>query len=137
MYLIKICPNCKTKLRFPIDKGKIKVKCACGYSFIADPDNTGIYQDASFDLSHSTCGLKKLSPFRTALAGIKFDHFIPAVITKTLEIKYKIQNFRLLPDSDKKRIIRTALIIFIVSICIFVSIYFLAHLSKTNSKIII
>ena len=52
MYLIKTCPTCKTRLRFPIDKGTIKVTCNCGYSFIANPDNTDIYKDASFDLSH-------------------------------------------------------------------------------------
>jgi hypothetical protein len=137
MYLIKTCPRCKTKLRFPIDKGTLRVKCACGYSFIANPDNPDMFKDASFDLSHSTCGVKKMAPLRQALAGIKFDRIIPAIITGSLEIKYKIQNFRLLPGAEKKRIILYILLLGTGIAGIAVVIYLLTHFSCTNQKIII
>lgn len=51
MYLIKQCPECGKPLRFPIDKGVIKVKCICGNSFFADPDKPDLYKNAQFDLS--------------------------------------------------------------------------------------
>ena len=105
MYLIKVCPSCKTKLRFPIDKGTIRVKCSCGFDFIADPDDTEMYNNASFDLSRTTFGLKKLNSFRRAVSGFQFGAVGPYSINKLLNAKYKIQNVKLLPDSEKKRII--------------------------------
>ena len=51
MHIIKPCPHCGIKLRFPIDSGVVKVRCRCGYSFLADPDDPQLYADATFDLS--------------------------------------------------------------------------------------
>ncbi len=115
MYLIKACPSCNTKLRFPIDKGTIKIKCSCGNSFIVNPDDTTIYDDAAFDLSRSRCMLKKMAPLTRALAGIKFNQIMPKTITAAFELKYKLQNFRLLPDDEKRKII---LVIILTCACI-------------------
>jgi hypothetical protein len=137
MYLIKTCPDCKTKIRFPIDKGTIRVKCACGYSFIADPDGTDIYKDASFDLSHTSCGLKKMSPLRSALNNIKFDQIIPFIITRSLNIKYRILNFRLLPDTEKKKLILSILLVCAGIAAIAITMYLLTRGPGTGEKIII
>lgn len=136
MYLIKICPSCKTKLRFPIDKGTIKITCVCGQNFIINPDDTNIYKDASFDLSHSTCLLKKMSPLKHAFARFKFKHIIPFVINKTLNIKYKILNFKLLPDTEKRKIILTVLTIIAGLACVVITIYLLA-IKGSNERIIV
>ena len=105
MYLIKACPSCRTKLRFPIDKGTIRIRCSCGNIFIVNPDDTAIYNNAVFDLSSSKCVLKKMAPLTRALAGIKFNQIIPAIIRGILKWKYRLQNFRLLPDDEKRKII--------------------------------
>ncbi len=137
MYLIKTCPSCKTRLRFPIDKGTIKVKCNCGYSFTANPDNTEIYKDASFDLSRTTGTLKKMTPLRSAINSMQFDQIMPNLINKFLDLKYKIQNFRLLPDAEKKKIMVVLLISFAGVIGVIITIYFLTNMSGTGGKIII
>jgi hypothetical protein len=137
MYLIKTCPTCKTRLRFPIDKGTIKVKCNCGYSFIANPDDTGIYKDASFDLSHTKGTLKKMTPLRSAIDQMRFDQIIPALINKFLDVRYKIQNFRLLPDAEKKKIMLVLVLSFAGVISVIITIYYLTHLSDSPGKIII
>lgn len=137
MYLIKICPECKTKIRFPIDKGTIRVKCTCGYSFIANPDDTGIYRDASFDLSHTAPGLKKLSPLHQWIGDIRVKGLLPFIITGALNLKYKIQNFRLLPGQEKKKIILTILFICAVIAGLVITIFLVMRLSGPSEKIII
>ncbi len=137
MYLIKTCPTCKTRLRFPIDKGIIKVKCNCGYSFIANPDNTDIYKNASFDLSHTTGSLKKMAPLKSAIDSIRFDQFIPSLINKFLAVKYKTQNFRLLPDAEKKKIILVLFLSCAGLIGVIVTIYLLSSMAEPTEKIII
>jgi hypothetical protein len=137
MYLIKTCPSCKTRLRFPIDKGTIMVKCPCGFSFVANPDDTDIYKEAAFDLSRSTCGLKKMTPLKRAMDGIKLDQFIPVIINRSLNIKYKIQNFRLLPEAEKKKIIFAFLITCAIIAGMIVTLYMLTHGSDSSGKIII
>jgi hypothetical protein len=137
MYLIKICPECKAKIRFPIDKGTIRVKCSCGHSFIANPDDTGIYQDASFDLSHTAPGLKKMSPLHKWIGDIRVKGLMPVVITGVLNLKYKIQNFRLLPGRDKKKIIVALLITVAGVIGLIIAIFLLTHLSGPSDRIII
>lgn len=136
MYLIKVCPDCKTKLRFPIDKGKIRVKCACGYNFIADPDNTEMYNNASFDLSQTTFGLKKLNSLRKAVMGMQFANIGPSIINALLNAKYKIQNFKLLPDSEKRHII-IILITVLALIAGLVALYFYSPFIFRPKKIII
>jgi len=137
MYLIKVCPECKTKIRFPIDKGTIRVKCSCGYSFIANPDDTGIYRDASFDLSHTTPGLKRMTPLRRWIGDIRVRGLIPLTISGALDVKYKIQNFRLLPDAEKKRIVLAFIIIGAVIIAVIAAVYFLKHGSIPPDSVVI
>jgi hypothetical protein len=137
MYLIKVCPECKMKIRFPIDKGTIRVKCSCGYSFIANPDDTGMYRDASFDLSHTTPGLKKMTLFRRWIGGIRVRGLFPSLITGAMNLKYKIQNFHLLPDMEKKKIILIFLFISAGIIGLIVTIYFLTHGSLAPDNIVI
>jgi hypothetical protein len=137
MYLIKTCPSCKTRLRFPIDKGIIKVKCPCGYSFVANPDNSDMYKDAAFDLSRSTCGLKKMTPLKRAMDDIKFDQFIPFIINEILNLKYKVQNFRLLPKEEKKKFIIAFSIVGAAIVGMIVTLYVLTHGLNSNGTIII
>jgi hypothetical protein len=137
MYLIKTCPSCRTKLRFPIDKGTIKVKCPCGYSFVANPDNSDIYKDASFDLSRSTCGLKRMTPLKRIMYGIKFDQFATFIINKIFDLKYKVQNFSLLPTAEKKKFLIAFGIIGVAIVGIIVILYVLNQGLNSDGKIII
>jgi hypothetical protein len=137
MYLIKICPECKTKIRFPIDKGTIRVKCSCGYSFIANPDDTGIYRDASFDLSHSTPGLKKMTPLRRWIGDIRVRGLVPFLVSGVLNAKYKIQNFRLLPDTEKKKIILALIIISVIIVALGTAIIILTRGGAAPDSIVI
>ena len=91
MNFIITCPSCSNKLRFPIDKGKIKVKCQCGYFFIADPDDTKLYKKGNFDIKEK---LRKKKEFN-------LDHIIRQLIEKIYDLKYKLQNFKLLPTSEQ------------------------------------
>ena len=112
MFLIKACPSCGTGLRFPIDKGKIRVRCACGHDFIADPDNPGLYTDARFDVRHDT--RKRGSTFRRfgkLLERLDIGKTRTEIITGLLSIKYRLQNFRLLPGAEQRRIAFVVVII--------------------------
>jgi len=137
MYLIKTCPSCRTRLRFPMDKGTIKVKCPCGYTFVADPDNSEIYRDASFDLSRTICGLKRMTRLKSVLDGLKFDQFIPFIIYKIFDLKYKIQNFRLLPAAEKKKFLIAFGIVGAAIVGIIVILYALNHGLNADGKIIV
>jgi hypothetical protein len=137
MYLIKACPLCKTKLRFPIDKGTIRIKCSCGYDFIANPDNTAIYDNAVFDLSYSRCALKKMSRFTRAMEGIRLNQIVPALITTAFELKYKLQNFRLLPDVEKKKIILVFAIVCCIIAALVITLLFMVQIFKSTEKIVI
>jgi len=137
MYLIKTCPSCKTKLRFPIDKGTIKVKCPCGYSFVANPDNSDMYKDASFDLSRSTCGLIRMTRLKRFMDGIQFDRFVPFIINRIFDLKYKVLNFRLLPAAEKKKFLIAFGIVSAAIVGIIVMLYVLNHGLNSDGKIII
>jgi len=49
MKYIRDCPSCGKKLRFPLDQGKIRIKCLCGYNEIVDPDDIYLYEKGTFD----------------------------------------------------------------------------------------
>ena len=91
--LIKNCPECGKQLRFPIDGGVIKVKCPCGYSFVADPDNTDIYKDARFDLANE----RKRPPSKPPLKE--------RVIRGIWQYRYNLQNIRLLTGKTRRNVI--------------------------------
>ena len=109
MNFITTCPSCSHKLRFPLDKGKIKVNCPCGYSFIADPDDTALYKKGKFDIKEKS---KKKREFN-------FDKLINRTIENIYNLKYKFQNFKLLPTSEQKKIILYFLI-FLIAILLLV-----------------
>ena len=99
MYFIKPCPSCGTKLRFPIDKGTIRVRCSCGTSFVADPDDPILFQDGKFDLG---------GPGPNKKEGRKIPGFpgLKSILINSLySAKYRIQNFRLLPSAEQRKIL--------------------------------
>ncbi|HSV96000.1 MAG TPA: hypothetical protein VLM75_03590 [Spirochaetota bacterium] len=113
MFLIKTCPSCGKRLRFPIDKGTIRVRCACGHGFIADPDNPALYTNARFDVKHGKRGKGAASSrFRDFFGRMYIGKIREAIIIGLLSIKYKLQNFRLLPVVEQRRI--TAIVVIIL-----------------------
>ncbi len=112
MFLIKECPSCSRRVRFPIDKGKIRVRCTCGYDFIADPDEPALYKNARFDLRHDEKNKPGLyQHLRKRLERVDIGKTPETLITGLLSIKYKLQNFRLLPAAEQRRITVIAVII--------------------------
>jgi len=114
MHYIKACPSCGKKIRFPLDRGKIRIRCLCGYSFIADPDDKSLYRDGSFDL-----GDRKKFPFPAGailrkITGIKPGELLRETIRTLYDYKYKIQNFRILPTSEQRKIIILMIIVLII-----------------------
>lgn len=111
MLLVKKCPECGKLIRFPVDKGRIKVSCPCGFSFVADPDDRTIYKDAFFDresIREDTVSDKIKAWLNSRKSGdIKKD-----TINSLLEFKYWIQNFHLLPTAEKIKYLIPAAIIF-------------------------
>ncbi|TAL33916.1 MAG: hypothetical protein EPN93_12845 [Spirochaetes bacterium] len=106
MNLIKSCPACGRNLRFPIDKGTIRVRCVCGESFVANPDDPALYKNATFDIAHvkeARPGLfdnLSFAELRTRARDLK-----DAVMQRTYRLKYTIQNFPLLPATSQRRIV--------------------------------
>ena len=119
MFLVKSCPGCGQKIRFPLDRGVIRVNCPCGYSFKADPDDRALYIDATIDLakdseksdisltsafnsvkSYFSSLMKRITSFRINLDGLK-----QKIIINFYNVKYWLQNYRLHPDSENRRII--------------------------------
>lgn len=124
MNLIKTCPSCNKKIRFPIDKGKIKVKCSCGYSFVADPDDTSIYKNGKFDLEgkkkHQSGLISRIE--KACRSVLKGKSPGDVIINSFLNAKYKLQNFRLLPGSEQKKIILIFIAVMIIIIAVIVLI---------------
>jgi hypothetical protein len=95
-------------VRFPINRGKIKVNCPCGNSFIADPDSPELYKGAQFDLhgkvkkKNAVTGLgslkERLSSFDIRKRWEQFARY-------AIGLSYKIQNFRILPFREQQKII--------------------------------
>lgn len=103
MFIIKSCPSCSRKLRFPIDRGKIKISCTCGFSFTADPDDPELYTDAEFDLK------EKSGEKTSKKTGDR--HIKGMLIRRILQYKYDLQNFPLLPVKEKIRIAGETLLV--------------------------
>jgi hypothetical protein len=97
MFLVKPCRSCGTQLRFPIDRGKIKVTCQCGKTFIADPDDPELFKNSTFDIP----GKKKKQSISLAK---QYRELKKKVITSIYNFKYDIQNFPLLPTRNKLRV---------------------------------
>jgi len=106
MHLIKPCPRCGKRLRFPIDRGIIRVTCPCGHSFTADPDDTGVYHNASFDLSRPHAK-SRIGHFTSSLRGLNLQALSRQIITRFIEFTYRIRNYPLLPSAEKWKLILT------------------------------
>ena len=132
MYLIKPCPTCGTKLRFPINKGKIRITCSCGAVFIADPDDPALYESGEFDLRGNRSDLKHsihgfIKKLRKGFRSIQLRGILPRFINHIYDIKYSIQNFRLLPGSEQRRVV---LILALTVIIIIALLYLIFHNQK-------
>ncbi len=102
MHLIKPCPRCGTRVRFPIDEGIIQVTCRCGNSFRADPDDPALYRDGRFDLE----GKKKPSPLKKIIPDSRTLRKLPGrIVNSFLNLKYDTQNLPLLTDRDRFMVI--------------------------------
>ncbi len=120
MFFIIPCPACNRKLRFPLDKGKVKVTCQCGHSFVADPDDPELYKKGAFDV-----GIKKKprqQPFSQAAHTLKnFDaaRFKQERIEALINLKYRLQNFRLLPAEEQRKMLIRAVIVLVTLAVLF------------------
>jgi len=114
MHYIKTCPTCGNKIRFPIDKGKIKVTCQCDYSFIADPDDKSLYKNGNFDLSDDEKAAKKKNRISDKLTSAEIPNIKELIIKKLYDAKYTLQNFKLLPSAQQRKIIIRIIIISII-----------------------
>lgn len=130
MHLIKNCAACGSRLRFPIDKGKIRVRCRCGESFIADPDDPLLYRNASFDLSQKNqAGSSFMTRAFQRLRSIRPGKIIPAFIKGILYVKYTLQNFSVLPGATQKRIV---VILILILLLIVLGVYLLVALTPKS-----
>lgn len=115
MKFIIDCPGCGKSLRFPLDKGKIKIRCGCGYEAVIDPDDTSLYKKGRFDLKPGEVPKnKKRKPVKQT--GSLFDKDM--IIRKLYDFRYSIQNFKHKPDREKYRILLLLLIPFLLLIFI-------------------
>lgn len=113
-------------LRFPIDRGIIKVSCQCGHTLIINPDDTDLYKEGKFDLRNNGTDSrnKGLASFIKSLSNrIRKKISYRNLINSLLELKYKLQNLSLMPDAERNRLILTfvsiiALLIFLLYLII-------------------
>lgn len=125
MYLIKNCASCGRKIRFPIDQGKIKVRCQCGYSFTADPDDASLYKDGTFDLQQTTSRKKRpFYDFEYLLKNFEGTKLKHTIITALYNTKYNIQNFKILPAREQKKLVMHFFIAFLLIVLIVCAIVF-------------
>ena len=113
MFYIKNCAFCNTKLRFPLDKGVINVKCSCGHSFIADPDDTALYKDGKFDLAGSSAENKK---------RINWNNLRISFMKSFYANKYLLQNYKYLAGDEKRKASIILFLCIAISLITFVGI---------------
>lgn len=101
MKYINQCPECGRNLRFPLDKGKIKIRCQCGYESIVDPDDTSLYKKGRFDVEPE--GQKKTKKNKVKRTGPLLNRDI--IIRKIYDFKYSVQNIKHMPDKEKYRLL--------------------------------
>ncbi|HOP30889.1 MAG TPA: hypothetical protein P5120_13585 [Spirochaetota bacterium] len=118
MKFIIDCPLCSKSLRFPIDKGKIKIKCSCGYEVVIDPDDTSLYKKGRFDLKPDDSSKKKKPVKKT---GSLFDK--DKIIRKLFDYRYTLQNLRYMPDREKYRMLLLIILPVLLLIIIIYAFY--------------
>lgn len=101
MKYITGCPECGRSLRFPLDKGRIKIRCRCGYETVIDPDDTSLYKKGRFDIEPE--GQKNTGRSKTKKSAPVISK--DAVIRKLYDIRYSIQNIKHMPDREKYRLL--------------------------------
>lgn len=75
MYYIRPCSNCKTELRFPLNKGTLLISCpSCKTQFKINPDDPETFRYGKFEYS---LGPVKTARFRTILDAVSDLLFIP------------------------------------------------------------
>ena len=116
MYYIKNCNFCNSKLRFPLDKGIINVKCVCGHSFTADPDNPELYKDGKFDLAISSSESKD---------SINWNDLRINFVKSFYTNKYLLQNYKYLAKNEKRKATIILALFIIVSFIAFAGVLFL------------
>lgn len=99
-------------LRFPIDRGIIKVTCQCGSEMTINPDNTDLYKNGKFDLGRDT---RRKDNF---LSSLKPEINFKKIINSLLEFKYRLQNISLMPDRERNRLLISLFLIITLSIVI-------------------
>lgn len=109
------CPSCGRKIRFPLDKGRIKIFCSCGYNTVIDPDDTALYKSGKFDLKPGEEHSEKADGFFHSLSSLLDSFKWNSFVNSLLEVKYKLQNFRYLPDMERN-IILTVIVISVLGI---------------------
>ena len=119
MYYIKDCSSCNTKLRFPLDMGVINVKCSCGHSFTADPNNPELYKDGKFDLMGSPPKNRR---------RINWNSLRIKIIEIYYANKYLLQNYKYLAKDEKRKASIVLFLCISSSVLIFVGIVFLLFL---------
>ena len=120
MFFILPCQSCGKKLRFPLDRGKIRVTCTCGSSFIADPDDTSLYKRGSFDVGSQKQKISLYQRIRQAAGNLSGRDISEQVIKKLVDFKYRLQNFRLLPAAEQKKLlVRLLLVVMVVTLLLF------------------
>lgn len=124
MKYITECPGCGKSLRFPLDKGKIKIRCRCGYEAVIDPDDTTLYKKGRFDLkSEDAAKNKRKEPAKKAGSSLSKDK----IIRKLYDLKYSVQNIRHMPDRERYRLL--LLIILPLVLLAFILYFFLVMIT--------
>lgn len=100
------------------------MKCACGYSFLADPDNPQLYKNSRFDLNYKRVKKRIRNKEGSFIPGI-----ISIFINRLINFKYKLQNFRLLPSAEQNKII-TIIGLIVIILLIISLIYFFCPVPK-------
>ena len=125
MHLVKSCPSCGTKLRFPLDRGVIQVRCSCGYSFKADPDDRALYLDGRIDLEDNRTGPaispgELLARARTRLSSMTLPRVdlkktTDKLIRDLYGVRYWIQNYPLHTNAEKRRVLIPVIAVILIA----------------------
>lgn len=108
-------------LRFPIDRGVIKISCKCGSSIIIDPDDTELYKEGKFDLTKEkkeNKNKKSTPSSKSAKSAMNKKFSYSRLINSLFELKYKLQNLPVMPDKERNKILLYLLTIIVILILI-------------------
>jgi hypothetical protein len=137
MYFIHTCPSCGKKLRFPIDRGSIRVKCPCGYSFLANPDDPAMYRGGAFDLSAGARRGNLFSRLMKLVSRESLKDLKKKIIRAALQYKYNFQNRRLMTGRQRRDFMLTTLVLLLVIALLFYAVYFaVTHPAPISQDII-